>query len=157
MAKVLHATAMTRSADYVRTAHHVVVPVDTTPEDILRPGFWAHHTARLNKHDIVDVITEDGGIDMQLRVTGKGTGFVEMRVLRAWLREEPVTEEADEPALEPLSVPDGYTVNHAPKTGWRVMTKEPPLEVSRNHTSKLHAIQAAVEHAARANGSQAAA
>lgn len=157
MAKVLHATAMTRSADFVRTAHHVVVPHDTTMEDILRPGFWAHHTGRLNKHDIVDVITEDGGIDVQLRVTGKAIGMVEMRPLRIWMRDEPATAEAEETIGEPLGIPEGYTVNHAPKTGWRVMTKEPPLEVSRGHQSKLEAIQAAVDHATKANGSQAAA
>lgn len=157
MAKVLSSTAMSRSADFARTYHHVVVPHDVTIEDILRPGFWAHHTARLNKHDIVDVITEDGGIDVQLRVTGKAIGLVEMRPLRIWLRDEPATEAEDEDAPAPLGVPEGYVVNHAPKTGWRVLTKEPPAEISRNHATKLDAINAAIEHAAKANGAQAAA
>lgn len=156
MAKTLHATAMTRAADYSRTYHHVVVPHDVTIEDLTRPNYWAHHTARLTKGDLVDVLSEDDGLDVQLRVTGKGTGYVEMRVVRSWHREAPATEEADEAVDVSLTPPDGYIVNHAPKTGWRVLTKEPHLEVSRNHTSKLHAIQAALEHAAKANGQAAA-
>jgi hypothetical protein len=154
MAKTLHATAMTRAADYSRTYHHVVVPHDVTIEDLTRPGYWAHHTARLSKGDLVDVLSEDDGLDVQLRVTGKGTGYVEMRVIRAWQREQ-AADEDEELGDVSLSPPDGYIVNHAPKTGWRVLTKEPHQEISRNHTSKLHAIQAAVAHAAKANGQAA--
>lgn len=157
MAKTLHAAAMSsRGAEYVRNTHHVTVPHDITIEDLMRPSYWAHHVERLNPPDLVDVMTEDGSLDVQLRVTGKGTGYVEMRVVRAWLREQPAAEEAEEPIGDALTPPDGYIVNHAPKTGWRVLTKEPHLEISRNHTSKLHAIQAAIEHAARANGQAAA-
>lgn len=152
MAKTLHATAMTRSADYARTYHHVVVPHDVTLNDLTRPSYWAHHTARLNKNDLVDVLSEDDGLDVQLRVIGKGTGYVEMRVVRAWLRESTETEEGGELIGDALSPPEGYIVNHAPKTGWRVLTKEPHLEVSRGHKSKLEAIQAAVDHATKANG-----
>lgn len=151
MTKALPATAMTRAADYVRTAHHVVVPVDVTLEDITRPSFWAHHTGRLGMHDIVDVLSADGKFDVQLRVVDKGIGFVEMRVLRAWQREGAAAEEAGELP----EVPEGYIVNHAPKTGWRVLTKE-HLEVSRNHKSKREAIEAAIVHAAKASGLVAA-
>lgn len=148
MTKALSPTAMTRAADYVRTAHHVVVPVDVTMEDVTRPSFWAHHTGRLGKNDIVDVLSEDGSFDMQLRVVDKGVGFVEMRVLREWQREG-----AEEDAgLSLPDAPDGYIVNHAPKTGWRVLTKDPHLEISRNHKSKLEAIEAAIVHAAKAAG-----
>lgn len=80
-----------------------------------------------------------------------------MRPLRIWLRDEPAEQGEDEDAPAPLGIPDGYVVNHAPKTGWRVLTKEPPAEISRNHVTKLDAINAAIEHAAKANGSQAAA
>lgn len=152
MTKALAATAMTRSADFVRTAHHVVVPVDVTMEDVTRPSFWAHHTGRLGKHDIVDVLSEDGSFDMQLRVVDKGVGFVEMRVLREWQREGAAAEEAGDLP----DVPDGYIVNHAPKTGWRVLTKEPHLEISRNHKSRREATEVAIVHAAKAAGLTAA-
>lgn len=150
MAKTLHATAMTRSADYARTYHHVVVPHDVTLEDLKRPSYWAHHTERLRKGDLVDVLSEDDGLDVQLRVIDKGVGFVTMRVIRAWQRQAAKAEQ--DAASDALDVPDGYIVNHAPMTKWRVMTKEPHMEVSRNHPSKEAAIQAAVVHAAKAAG-----
>lgn len=76
MAKTLHATAMTRSADYARTYHHVVVPHDVTLEDLTRPNYWAHHTERLRKGDLVDVLSEDDGLDVQLRVIDKGLSLI---------------------------------------------------------------------------------
>lgn len=151
MSKFLPATAMSRSADYARTYHHVVVGVDVSVEDVLRPSFWAHHTARLNVGDIVDVLTADDRFDLQLRVTEKKIGMVTMRALRIWTSETAVVEGAED-QLIPLPVPDGYVVNHAPKTGWRALTKEPPLEISRNHKTRREATQAAIDHARLANG-----
>jgi hypothetical protein len=154
--KTLPSTAMSRAADYVRTAHHVNIDPSATIEDILRPSFWAHHVARLNVNDLVDVMTTDGGIDIQLRVIEKGIGFVVMRPLRIWTRDEGLSagEGNDTSAASEAlgDVPEGYTVGHTPKTSWRVLTKEPNLEVSRNHKSKAEAINAAIAHAAKANG-----
>lgn len=150
MSKFLPATAMSRSADYARTYHHVVVGVDVSIEDVLRPSFWAHHTARLNVGDLVDVLTADERFDLQLRVTEKKIGMVTMRPLRVWTSETAAT--ADDHDAEPLVVPEGYVVNHAPKTGWRALTKEPPLEISRNHKSRREATQAAIDHSRQASG-----
>jgi hypothetical protein len=154
--KTLPSTAMTRAADFSRTYHHVNVDPEATIEDILRPAFWAHHVPRLGINDLVDVVTADGGIDIQLRVTGKGIGYVEMRPLRIWLRDEGSTTMGDDHASAPVEalgeVPEGYAVGHTPKTGWRVHTKDPSNEVSRNHKSKNEAINAAIAHAAKANG-----
>lgn len=149
--KTLPSTAMTRAADYARTYHHVNVDPSATLEDILRPGFWAHHVGRLKVGDLVDVLTTDGGIDIQLRVIESGIGFVSMRPLRIWVREEADT--GPQTPVEALGdVPDGYIVNHTPKTSWRVLTKEPSAEVSRGHKSKAEATNAAIAHAAKANG-----
>lgn len=151
MSKVLPATAMTRSADYTRTYHHVTVSVDVSIEDVLRPSFWAHHTPRLNIGDLVDVLTADDRFDLQLRVTEKKIGMVMMRPLRIWTSDSAAASD-DQADAEPLTVPEGYVVNHAPKTGWRALTKEPPLEISRNHKSRREATQAAIDHARLANG-----
>ncbi|MGI8390541.1 hypothetical protein [Brucella anthropi] len=148
MAKLLPATAMTRSADYKRTYHHVDVDPTVSLSDILTPKFWAHHVARVQVNDIVDVVATDGSLDVQLRAVDKGVGFVSFRVLRQWLREDKQEEIAEE--IELPDLPEGYVVNHAPKTGWRVFTTEPHLEVSRGHKSKYAAHVAATEHAKKA-------
>lgn len=138
-------------ADYVRTYHHIVVPVDHTVDDILRPGYWAHHPDKFRVFDLVDVLTEDGNIDMQLRVVRKSVGMVVMRPVRIWQADEkPKTEPA--PADEPdMEVPEGYEVNHVPAHKWRVMTKNPSQIVSKGHGSKNEAIRAAVAHFNQAN------
>lgn len=149
--KVLPATAMhSRGADYSRTYHHIDVDPDATLEDILRPSFWAHHVDKFRRNDIVDVVTLDGGIDVQMRVEGKGIGYVSMRPMRIWQRDDGASASTDNPPAE-LMPPDGYVVNFAPKQGWRVMTKEPHLIVSRDHKSKAEAIAAALAHSAKAN------
>lgn len=148
---VLRPTAMRgNGADYVRTYHHVVVPVETTKDDVLRPGFWAHHTAIMRPGDLIDVLSEDGGLDMQVRVVGKDIGMVHVRPLRIWEREaiKPAPASKDETADD--AVPDGYKVNFAPSQKWRVMTENPHQVIQINIASKAEAIAKAKEHAALA-------
>jgi hypothetical protein len=148
MAKVLYATALrANGADFQRTYHQVKVEPDVTVEDILRPGFWAHHTNVLRIDDLIDILSTDGGLDMQVRVIGKGTGMVHMRPLRIWVREEAKPAAEDEAA----ELPEGYVVNFAPKQGWRMMTKEPHMVISKDHKSRQEATLAAIAHAAKAN------
>lgn len=149
--KTLHPTKMRNAAEYVRTQHHVVVDPDHSLEDVTTPGYWAHHVDRLRVHDLIDVIGER--FDVTLRVTDKGNGFVETRVLRKWLSEEPAAKLTDEEKAKiEASIPDGYVIDHTPKTGWRARLKDGGVEISRNHKSKVDAIQAALNHAARAQG-----
>jgi hypothetical protein len=142
---------MRHAADYVRTQHHVVLDPGHSIEDILRPSYWAHHVERVRIHDLIDVIGET--FDLQLRVTGKGVGFVETRMLRKWESEEPVAKLSPEEiaAIERL-IPDGYHIDHTPKTGWRAKLIDGGAEVSRNHKSKVEAIQSAIAHSQRAQG-----
>lgn len=151
--KTLPATAMSRSADFARTYHHVVVDPSATLEDILRPSFWAHHTSRIRAHDMIDVLTADGGIDVSLRAMNVAIGMVEMRALRVWVRDDvkEAGNDAGEVSEEMPPVPEGYKVNHAPKTGWRVLMEDPAMELSRNHRSRREATLAAIAHAAKAN------
>lgn len=149
--KVLPATAMrSNGAEYARTYHHLVVTPDVTIEDILRPRFWAHHVQSLNVNDLIDVVSSDGGLDVQLRVTGKGIGFVETRPRLAWIRDSAPKSEGGDAGETLPDMPDGYTVNFAPKQGWRVMMNDPHQIVSKDHKSKREAIEAATAHARRA-------
>lgn len=148
MAKVLHASALrANGADYQRTYHQIKVDHETTLEDILRPGFWAHHTNVLRVDDLIDILSADGGMDVQVRVIGKGIGMVNVRPLRVWLRQQEAAA-SDEPEL--TEVPEGYTVSFAPTQRWRAMTNDPHMIVSKDHKSRSDAIRAAIDHAQKA-------
>lgn len=151
MAKVLSAAAISNGAraDYARPYFHVVVPRDTTPDDVLRPGFWAHHANQLPVNTLIDILSEDGGLDMQVRVIGRGIGMVHMRPLRIWTQEQVAGAGNDEPDL--TDVPEGYTVNFAPKHRWRVIRDDPHAIISTGHTSRAEAVDAAVNHDRAAN------
>ncbi|NTF54418.1 hypothetical protein G6L12_05855 [Agrobacterium rhizogenes] len=149
--KTLHPTKMRNAAEYVRTQHHAVVDPDHTLDDVLAPGYWAHHVDRLRVHDLIDVIGER--FDVTLRVTGRGKGFVETRVLRKWEDDTPAAKltDAERAAIE-ATIPDGYVIDHTPKTGWRARLRDGGEEISRNHKSKVEAIQSAIAHSQRAQG-----
>lgn len=149
--KTLHPTKMRNAAEYIRTQHHVVVDPDHTLEDVMVPGYWTHHVDRLREHDLIDVIGER--FDATLRVMRKGNGYVETRLLRKWEDETPAAKISDEErARIEASIPDGYVIDHTPKTGWRARMKDGGAEISRNHKSKIEAIQAAIDHSQRAQG-----
>lgn len=148
--KTLPATALgSRSADFNRTVYHLEVDPSVSIEDLLRPNFWAHHATNLRRGDMLDVLSADGAYDVTLRVTGTGIGMVELRPLRVWVRDEPITAPVHD--AEELPVPAGYKVSFAPKTLWRVMTDEPVMEISRDHKSRSDATRSAIDHAAKAN------
>lgn len=150
---VLAPTAMPHggAADYSRTYRQVIVPATATVEDVLRPSFWANHVALLQKNDLIDILSEDGGLDMQVRVVGKGIGMVHLRTIRMWTRDE-VVSRTSEAAASDDEVPAGYVVSFAPKQLWRVATKNPSEIISKDHPSKSAAIEAAFNHARLANG-----
>jgi hypothetical protein len=151
MTKTLHPTKLRQPAEYLRTIHHVKVDPDHTIEDILKPSYWTHHVDRLNVDDLIDVIGET--FDIQLRVTGKGIGFVETRALREWKSDAPSAKlSAEEVAAIEATIPDGYYIDHTPKTGWRARLRDGAVELSRNHKSKVEAIQSAIAHSQRAQG-----
>lgn len=154
MTKTLRIPARTlvNPADFTRTLRRVEVPVAFSIDDVLVPGAWANLHDKIHIDDELVVYREDRAWRLHLLVVGRGIGFVEMVELHRWVRDGVADVDGEEPIVDALAPPDGYIVNHAPKTGWRVLTKEPHQEVSRNHPSKLEAIQAAIIHAAKANG-----
>lgn len=158
-----HAALSSRAADFVRTFHHIVAPQGVRLSDLIRPSFWSHHTARLAVGDLVDVVAEDGSYDVTLRVIGKGTlGGAVMRPIRVFtLGEAPMIEAAPVgesrvplPGEQPRNIPNphevddvpGFKINHAPKTGWRVIRRADGIELVRKLISKDAAIAWAREH-----------
>lgn len=77
--KTIPPRAFQMGADYARKSWHIVVPNDWSLEEILRPEAWVHVAGIIGLHAVVDVVTEDGNLDMQLRVTRIKDGLVYMR------------------------------------------------------------------------------
>lgn len=149
--KMLSPTTKVDDADFRRTYRGVEVPPGTTIDDVMRPGFWSHHSDKIQKNDLLDILAADGSLDVQARVTGKKDGLITLRLLRAYQEEQASAPGAVEPIDLP-QVPDNYIVNHAPKTGWRVWTKVPSKELVRDLANKPAAIKWAISHAAMAEG-----
>jgi hypothetical protein len=144
--KKLHPTRLRNAAEFARSIWHVEVDPDVTIEDVMTPGYWQHHVAKIQIHDIIEIIGQ--GFDIQLRATGKGIGYVETRLLRKWTDDVAV---ASKPAPD-LDVPEGYVVDHTPKTLWRVRLKDGGVEVKRDIKTRSEAVDTAVAHAMRASG-----
>lgn len=138
--KTLKANAMNHQADYARKWFHVEVDADVTLEDVRKPGFWMHHVRKLNKNDIIEVLGD--GWEARLRVIETGLAYVATRLLFSWKDEEV----AQAPAADEVDVPDGYVVDHTPRTRWRARMVSGE-EISRNQPTKQAAADAARAHA----------
>lgn len=149
--KTLPASTNVGPIEFRSTTRYVSVPVDFTIEDILRPGCWAHVAGKIQTRNEIVVMREDMAWRLHLLVTESGPGLVVAHILNKWINPNHREEVAVEEPADTPDAPENYTINHAPKTGWRVWTKTPPLEVSRNHKSRHEATLAAIAHAAKSN------
>lgn len=134
-------------ADFTRTLRRVMVPVSFEISDVLVPASWADLHSKIHIDDELIVWREDRAWRVHLLVVDKGIGYVKTIVLHRYEAEAAKAEAEG----EELTVPDNYIVNHAPKTGWRVLTKDPHLEVSRDHKSRREATLAAIAHYQRSS------
>lgn len=141
--KILHPTALRHAADYGRAQLHLDVGPDTSIEDVLVPGYWRHHAAKLNVNDLIDILGQ--GFDITVRVVEKGNGFVNMRVLRKWEDDAIKAVETDHDD----EIPAGYVIDHTPRTRWRVRLKDGAAEIARDCMTKPDAIAKALEHAVK--------
>lgn len=136
-------------ATQTRSLRRMIVPNQMTPEEVSIPGNWANIFSKVNLHDEVIVVPEDFSWRLHLLVVDKGIGWVKTVLLHA------IDLTKAKPTEEPANIPDapeGYKINFAPKTLWRVLTDDPVMEVSRNHKTKLEATNAAIEHSKKAQG-----
>jgi len=164
--KTLPPNALQYAADYVRTIWHVEVDPVISVNDLLSPGFWAHHAARLKRGDLVEVVNSELTLDVSLRVHDVDQGMVTMAVRfdasvaadEGEEGEEGGELEAPAPANLP-KLPDGYRLHHNPRAAehkWRSIWTEPnpPVTVLEGDT-KLEVIEAAIAHHAKATGAAA--
>jgi hypothetical protein len=129
---------------------HAEVPVEYDLEDILVPGAWAHHAAKVRKgHEIV-VRRVDLAWRVHLQVTAVGVGYIKVAVLSRWENPEHIAPR-EVGSVDLPELPENYKVAYAPKAGWVVRTIEPTATVATK-TTKAAAFHAAVEHARLAEG-----
>lgn len=87
-------------ADHYRSRFGVVSEEGATVDDFLRPDYWAHVANKLRRHDIIEIIPEDGSFFVELLVLNTGTGFAKVMLLR----EVQLESEADEPLPSDIEV-----------------------------------------------------
>lgn len=152
--KVLAATAFSHTAEYDAPHFHVRVDNDVTLEDILRPAFWAHHAGKLRPFNVIDIVRENMSLDVQVRVTEIGVGFVAVRVLRAWEDESiaaarAATLAAAETIGADVELPAEYKITHS--KGSFVLTYIPTdTRIGNGYKTRAGAVAAARDHAGKA-------
>lgn len=145
-------TTAVNPADFTRTIRRMVVPAGMSMEDVSIPGNWANVFSKVSVRDEIIVETEDMAWRLHLYVKEIGVGFVKTAVLHA-MEFAKAGKSAENVKTPPL--PEGYKVNFAPRTRYRVLNGD-ALEVSRDHKTEHDAVLAAIAHAENASGQIAA-
>lgn len=154
--KVLPANAMSQAAEFSRRSYHVVVDNDVTLDDIMKPAFWAHHIPKLEKHALIDVVRNDGSLDVQLRVIETGIGFASMRPLRVWEDGEVAADRAASEAAigahnsAETAIPPEFKITHNVKTGFTVTLAATGAVISKGHKLRGEAVASAKSYASKA-------
>jgi hypothetical protein len=137
---------------YDRQSWMAIVPNDTRAEDVLRPGYWVHFARMLRPYAIIEVISEDCLLDMELRVVRVTEGLVYVRPLRvnddksARKIVEKSTVDTDTDAREPA--PDGYKIKFtAGNQSYYVQLKETNTTLFKGLPNWDAAIEKAKDHA----------
>lgn len=154
--KVLPIGKLVHQAEFDRAHWHLTVPNDVTIVDMLRPAFWQHYPNTLKSPALIDVMSEDGETDVQLRVMGSDVGMVNVRMRAAFQVRD--GEDGGVEAPELPDVPTGYRVRFTPSRQYYVqldMGGGVKDIVSANHANRELAAHAAIEHA-RKSGRMAA-
>lgn len=116
--KALGANMLNR-ADIVRGNFIAIVPSDTTLDEVLTPAFWANHIPALTRPFArIEVIREDGTMDLDLRVLSVAPGMATVRMLRGMKDDQNLgvaqADSAEAPGVD-LSLPDGYKTAFQPQ------------------------------------------
>jgi hypothetical protein len=154
--KPLNAAALYTSADHQRSYFHVEVPNDTLVEDVLKPAFYVNVSGQCRKGTLIDLVSQDGLLDVQVRVDKVFEGIVKVHprmiyedkaarkaVLDAFAADaNPASTEVQEPA------PDGYKVGYNPgRKLFYVQLKANGKKVREDFQTRAQAIAHAKEHA----------
>lgn len=160
MQRVLGANALVAAA-HARGEYIIIVSNETTYEDVMRPGYWANHVAVFQTRPFarVEVVRQDGSMDLDLRCIEVKPGMVKMRCLRKFEGTQvevsvPTPSRSDEPA------PAGYKIMHLPngaERGYAVQLVStagqagPPTYLKKGLPDRAAAIAFAKAHKAEAD------
>lgn len=152
MAKEARPNSLENINDAAVTWRHIA-PVGVTLADVQEPTYWVHVVRELAQQRVVgrksfnriEVLADDGSWEAELRVMNvvdEGTvRRVETRLLRQW----PVAGVA----VQKLTTPPGYKVEHVANRGWRVID-EAGATIKSNLPTEEDAIRFAQGHAKKA-------
>jgi len=138
-------------AEYVRQHYFIEVSNDVTVAMLMTPSYWGNYLAQLRRHDIVEVVRQDGAIDLQLRVASNADGMVKMilRQNRDSTREAAPTPAGD--TRQTLETPEGYRIKPTPGQGTYYVQLAATGATSRTGLpTKDAAIEFAIKHRAEA-------
>ena len=84
--------------------------------------------------------------------SGKGVGLVEVRPLAIWQAEDAGNAPVEAGTTDDLpDIPDGYEVKRGPRGRWKVLTKDPLLEIAKEIMTEVEARNIALAHYVKAN------
>lgn len=133
-------------AEQVRHEWSIMVPPGTTIKDVLRPGFWTHHSPRLSPWDKIEVRTEDGTWYAELLVMATDRSWARVHKLAyhslttADVSQSQASEEEIGLALEGLKV-----VHRGRDYKWSVVRREDNAVLREKLTTKHDAEAQALE------------
>ncbi len=132
-----------------------LAPAGVTLEMCQAPTYWAQCTRELGQQRVlgrnawnrIEIISEDGSWEAELRVLSVKDGLVQTRLIREW-------QEPAKPGRK-LTVPEGYVVEHIADNGWRALDPKGRIIIEKQSVED-DALKAAVSHAKRASSTKAA-
>lgn len=143
-------------AELTRGSFIAIVPNETTFDDVMTPAFWQHHTGMLGlapgsrPYARIEVIREDGSMDLDLRVLGAKQGMVKVRCLRKYLEGGGKVHQDDAGVIPDM--PEGYGLTHVPngpEKGYLVRLSNGEI-LAKGIGSRREAVGRAIAHAQEA-------
>lgn len=152
------------SAKQARQEWHCSIPNDTLVEDVLKPVYWVHVMGKIKPGALVDLLTLDGTLDMQVRVLAVQNGNVMVRpriIVQAEGRDARVKElraqqqangqDRDGFVLQNEireQTPEGYKVGYNPgRKNWYVQLKADGSKLYSDIMSREEGLRLAIAHA----------
>lgn len=126
-------------ADYARQTFVARPAAGTTIDDVLNENYWSNVAKKMNPHDIIEVVPEDGAFYAKLIITSRGNLWARVHKL-----EHVVIGAAPVANKKPV---EGFEIGWAgPNDKWRVVRKEDKTVVGKNFTSREDADKWLGEH-----------
>jgi hypothetical protein len=122
-----------------------IAPPGVTLDMCRRPDYWRNNVRECGRSRIagqrpwnkIEIISEDGSWEAELRILSAADGLVHTRVIREWYVES-------KPGRKP-SLPDGYSIEYVTGNGWRALDAAGMI-VSSNLPIEDDAVRAAAHH-----------